>query len=76
MVLNHLWIAFFAVGFLAALAQWITTGSADVFKTVVDGTFTSAKTAVMDLALPLAGDRKSTRLNSSHRALSRMPSSA
>lgn len=55
MVLNHLWVAFFAVGFLAALAQWITTGSADVFKTVVDGTFTSAKTAVMDLALPLAG---------------------
>ena len=55
MVLNHLWVAFFAVGVLAALAQWITTGSADVFKTVVDGTFTSAKTAVMDLALPLAG---------------------
>ena len=28
------------------------------------------------LGLALAGDRKSTRLNSSHRALSRMPSSA
>lgn len=55
MVLNHLWVAFFAVGFLAALGQWIVTGNAEVFKTVVDGTFTSAKTAVMDLALPLAG---------------------
>jgi spore maturation protein SpmA len=55
MVLNHLWVAFFAIGFLAALGQWIATGNADVFKTVVDGTFTSAKTAVMDLALPLAG---------------------
>lgn len=55
MVLNHLWVAFFAVGFLAALGQWIVTGNAEAFKTVVDGTFTSAKTAVMDLALPLAG---------------------
>ncbi len=55
MVLNHLWVAFFAVGFIAALGQWIATGNADAFKTVVDGTFTSAKTAVMDLALPLAG---------------------
>lgn len=55
MVLNHLWVAFFAIGFLAALGQWIATGNADAFKTVVDGTFTSAKTAVMDLALPLAG---------------------
>ncbi|MBM3874168.1 MAG: hypothetical protein FJ382_10630 [Verrucomicrobia bacterium] len=55
MVLNHLWVAFFAIGFLAALGQWIATGNAEVFKTVVDGTFTSAKTAVMDLALPLAG---------------------
>ena len=27
-------------------------------------------------AVPAAGDRKSTRLNSSHRSLSRMPSSA
>lgn len=55
MVLNHLWVAFFAVGFLAALGQWIATGNTDAFKAVVDGTFSSAKTAVMDLALPLAG---------------------
>ncbi|MBL9193924.1 MAG: spore maturation protein [Opitutaceae bacterium] len=55
MVLNYLWVCFFAVGFLAALAQWLFTGNADVFKTVVDGTFTSSKMAVMDIALPLAG---------------------
>ena len=31
---------------------------------------------VVDLIEALKGDRKSTRLNSSHRSLSRMPSSA
>lgn len=55
MVLNYLWVCFFAIGFIAALGQWLFTGNAEVFKTVVDGTFTSSKMAVMDIALPLAG---------------------
>ena len=39
-------------------------------------TFTFTLTGRLARALAQAGDRKSTRLNSSHRALSRMPSSA
>lgn len=55
MALNYIWSGFFLVGFLAALAQWIFLGDTEIFKKVVDGTFDSAKVAVMDIALPLAG---------------------
>jgi spore maturation protein SpmA len=55
MALSYIWAAFFLVGFLAALAQWVILGDPSVFKKVVDGTFESARVAVMDLALPLAG---------------------
>jgi spore maturation protein SpmA len=53
--LTYIWAGFFIVGFVAALAQWIFLGDADVFKRIVDGTFDSARFAVMDIALPLAG---------------------
>src|SRR5436190_5944563 len=52
---TYIWTGFFIVGFAAALAQWIFLGDADVFKRIVDGTFESARFAVMDIALPLAG---------------------
>jgi spore maturation protein SpmA len=55
MALTYLWSGFFIVGFLAALVQWLAFGDAEIFKKIVDGTFASAKTAVMDIALPLAG---------------------
>ncbi|NHZ63598.1 nucleoside recognition domain-containing protein [Massilia genomosp. 1] len=55
MALNYIWSGFFLVGFLAALAQWIFLGDTEIFKKIVDGTFDSAKMAVMDIALPLAG---------------------
>jgi spore maturation protein SpmA len=55
MALNYIWSGFFLVGFLAALAQWIFLGDTEIFKKVVDGTFDSAKVAVMEIALPLAG---------------------
>ena len=55
MALSYIWAAFFLVGFLAALAQWVILGDPSVFKKVVDGTFDSARVAVMDIALPLAG---------------------
>jgi spore maturation protein SpmA len=55
MALTYIWTGFFIVGFVAALAQWIFLGDADVFKRIVDGTFESARFAVMDIALPLAG---------------------
>jgi len=55
MALTYIWTGFFIVGFLAAAAQWIILGDAEVFKKIVDGTFQSARFAVMDIALPLAG---------------------
>lgn len=55
MALNYIWIGFFLVGFVAALAQWIFLGDTEIFKRVIDGTFDSAKMGVMDIALPLAG---------------------
>jgi len=55
MALNYIWTGFFLVGFVAALAQWLFMGDAEIFKRIIDGTFSSAKMAVMDIALPLAG---------------------
>ena len=55
MALNYIWIGFFLVGFVAALAQLVFFGDTEVFKRIIDGTFDSAKTGVMDIALPLAG---------------------
>ncbi|OON59330.1 hypothetical protein B0920_23335 [Massilia sp. KIM] len=55
MALNYIWTGFFLVGFLAALAQWLFLGDTEIFKRIIDGTFDSAKMAVMDIALPLAG---------------------
>ena len=55
MALNYIWIGFFLVGFIAALAQWIFLGDTEIFKRIIDGTFESSKMAVMDIALPLAG---------------------
>jgi spore maturation protein SpmA len=53
--LTWIWAGFFIVGFAAALIQWIVLGDADIFHRIVDGTFVSARFAVMDIALPLAG---------------------
>ncbi|WP_338768513.1 nucleoside recognition domain-containing protein [Massilia sp. METH4] len=55
MSLNYIWAGFFLVGFAAALAQWIFLGDTEIFKKIIDGTFDSARSAVMDIALPLAG---------------------
>ncbi len=55
MALNYIWSGFFLVGFLAALAQWIFLGDNDIFRKIIDGTFESARSSVMDIALPLAG---------------------
>jgi len=53
--LTYIWAGFFIVGFAAALAQWIFLGDTEVFHRIVDGTFVSARFAVMDIALPLSG---------------------
>ncbi|MEH6437449.1 nucleoside recognition domain-containing protein [Massilia sp. DD77] len=55
MALNYIWTGFFLVGFIAALFQWMFLGDTEIFKRIIDGTFDSAKMAVMDIALPLAG---------------------
>jgi len=55
MALNYIWTGFFLIGFLAAMAQWLFLGDTEIFKRIIDGTFDSAKMAVMDIALPLAG---------------------
>ncbi|MBC3871323.1 nucleoside recognition domain-containing protein [Undibacterium oligocarboniphilum] len=55
MALNYIWTGFFLISFIAALAQWLLLGDADVFKRIMDGTFESARLGVMDVALPLAG---------------------
>jgi spore maturation protein SpmA len=55
MALNYIWSGFFIVGFIAALLQWLFLGDTGIFKKIIDGTFDSARAAVMDIALPLAG---------------------
>ena len=75
MVLNYIWVAFFVIAFIVALIKLLFMGNTEIFTELVNSTFTSSKTA-FEISLGLTGDRKSTRLNSSHRSLSRMPSSA
>lgn len=55
MALNYIWVAFFVIAFLVALAKLIFLGDTEIFKIVVEGLFESSKVAVMDIALPLAG---------------------
>lgn len=56
MALNYIWIAFFVIAFIVALAKLIFLGDTEAFKLLVDGMFDSSKSAVMDIALPLAGN--------------------
>ena len=55
MALNYIWVAFFVIAFFVALAKLIFLGDTEIFKILVEGLFDSSKTAVMDIALPLAG---------------------
>jgi spore maturation protein SpmA len=54
MVLNYIWIAFFLIGFIFALAQLIFNGDSSVFKHIMDSTFSSAKTG-FEVSLGLTG---------------------
>jgi len=56
MALNYIWVAFFLVAFIFALAKLIFLGDTEAFKLLVDGMFDSSKSSVMDIALPLAGN--------------------
>lgn len=62
MTLNYIWIGFFVVGFLVAIARTIFGyfgGGAEedrlIFEVVGKGTFDYAKTAFVNVALPLCG---------------------
>ena len=53
MVLNYIWVAFFAIGFIIAVIQ-LLMGNPDVFPAIMNSTFDSAKTA-FDISLGLTG---------------------
>ncbi|GAA4410651.1 nucleoside recognition domain-containing protein [Nibrella viscosa] len=55
MALNYIWVAFFIVAFVIALFKLIFLGDTAIFQVIVEGLFDSAKVAIMDIALPLAG---------------------
>jgi spore maturation protein SpmA len=54
MALNYIWIAFFLIGFLFALAQLIFFGNTEIFNTIIESTFSSAKTG-FEISLGLTG---------------------
>lgn len=53
MVLNYIWIGFFAIAFLIALIQ-LAMGNTEVFPAIMNSTFESAKTA-FEISLGLTG---------------------
>jgi len=55
MALNYIWIGFFVVAFAVAVIRFIFTGDTEIFSIIIDSTFSSSKSAVMDIALPLTG---------------------
>lgn len=55
MVLNYIWIIFFLIAFVIGLIRLIFFGDTDIFRMMAEGTFDSAKSSVMDIALPLVG---------------------
>ena len=54
MVLNYIWIAFFLVAFVVALAKLVLCGDVTVFPEIMSSTFASAKTA-FEISLGLTG---------------------
>ena len=55
MVLNYVWAFFFIVAFAIGLFKLLLLEQTDVFSLMVEGLFKTAKDAVVDVALPLAG---------------------
>ena len=53
MVLNYIWIGFFAIAFIIALVQ-LLLGNTDVFPAIMNSTFDNAKTA-FEISLGLTG---------------------
>lgn len=54
MVLNYIWIAFFVIAFVVALAKLIFWGDTQVFTEIMNSTFSSSKSA-FEISLGLTG---------------------
>lgn len=54
MILNYIWIGFFVVAFIVALAKLLLTGDTDIFTQLIDATFSSSRSA-FEIALGLTG---------------------
>ena len=54
MVLNYIWIAFFVIAFVIALARVIFLGDTEIFTSIMNSTFASSKTA-FEISLGLTG---------------------
>ncbi len=54
MVLNYIWIAFFVVAFVVALARLVFLGDTGVFPEMINSTFSTSKTA-FEISLGLTG---------------------
>ncbi|MEG2819241.1 MAG: hypothetical protein RR868_00630, partial [Muribaculaceae bacterium] len=54
MVLNYIWIAFFAVAFIVALGETIFNGNLGIWSTIMNASFSSAANA-FQISLGLTG---------------------
>lgn len=54
MVLNYIWVAFFVIAFVIALARLVFMGDTGVFPAMMDSTFETSKTA-FEISLGLTG---------------------
>ena len=54
MVLNYIWIVFFAIAFVVALVRLVCFGDTEVFPSIINSTFDSSKTA-FEISLGLTG---------------------
>ncbi|RFM27109.1 nucleoside recognition domain-containing protein [Deminuibacter soli] len=55
MALNIVWVGFFVIGFAVALCKFAFLHDNAIFQVLVEKMFDTAKIAVMDVSLPLAG---------------------
>jgi len=53
-MLAHIWFGFFAVGFIAAMYQWLVNGNAAIFSEIMQSTFDMAALSV-EVAIGLIG---------------------
>ncbi len=54
MALNYIWIAFFLIGFIVALAKLLFTGNTQIFNELVNSVFTNARSG-FEISLGLTG---------------------